>query len=308
MANTITGMTYENVARMGIQAYADKLAPLSAFTMDLSADAADQGTVVKTRIVPVAGTVGDLTDTHTGDYTDAIDDQAMSEVSVTMGSEPVIGFTFTDAEANQIASGVFSDTVQKLVNQSAYAIANNVLDTCFTAVDTTYSAGVSAVAASAFDADDVADLRAYCVTTGAWDFGVGDEKLICDSSYYTALLKDNALQDRSASGLDAVLSGNVPRCCGFDVIEAPSLAGAAANNTGAFAAKPEGMAVAMRGVATQSSTDFIAHEVLQDDVSDVVLTYKAWFDRTYHRVIHTFETLWGRADGHVNGIIRVTSA
>lgn len=308
MGNTITGMTFENVAREGIAAYTDKLIPLKAFTMDLSADAQAQGSVVKTRIVPVAGTVGDLTDDHTGAYTDAIDDQVMTEVSVTLGSEPVMGFHLTDKEMMQIGSGVLSDTVSKLIRQTARSIGNNVLDTCFAAVDTTYSAGVSAVAASAFDADDVADLRDYCVTTGAWAFGEGDEKLIVDASYHTALAKDNAIQDRSASGLDTLQSGMVKICHGFEVIEAPSLAGAAANNTGGFAAKPAGMAIAMRGVLTQAENDFLHYEVMQDEQTNVILTYKAWFDRTYHKVYHTFETLWGRADGHANGIIRITSA
>jgi len=308
MANTITGMTFENVARLGIKAFADKLIPISAFTLDLSADAQDQGTVVKTRIVPAAGTVGDLTDTHTGVYTDAIDDQVMTEVSVTLDAQPVIGFAFTDAEANQISSGVMSDTAGKLVMQAARGIANSVLDTCFAAVDTTYSAGVSAVTAGAFDSDDVADLRGYCVTTGCWDFGAGDEKLVLSSAYFTSLLKDNAIQDRSASGIDALVSGNIARCCGFQVIEAPSLAGAAASNTTGFAAKPEGMAIAMRAVKTQAQNDFLAYRVVSHDPTGLVLTYKSWFDRTYHKVNHTFETLWGRADGHINGIIRITSA
>jgi len=308
MGNTIAGMTFENVARLGIEAFKDALIPISAFTLDLSADAQEQGTVVKTRIVPVAGTVGDLTDTHTGDYSDAVDDQTFSAVSVTLGSEPVIGFAFTDKEMMQIGSGVFSDTVTKLISQAAYGVANTVLDTLFTAVDATYGTGVSAVAASAFDADDVADLRAYCVTTGAWRFGIGDEKLILDSAYYTALLKDNAIQDLSKSGLDAVQSGMVPRCNGFDVIEAPSLAGAAAANTGGFAAKPEGMAIAMRGVTTQAQEDFMHYEILQHDQSEVVLTYAAWFNRNTRKVNHTLETLWGRADAHTNAIARITSA
>ena len=307
MANTITGMTWENVAQMGIKAFTDKLAPLGAFNLDLSADAQDQGTVVKTRIVPVAGTVGDLTDTHTGLYTDAIDDQVMVSVPVTLGSEPIIGFGFTDAEVNQIEAGVYSDTVKKLTEQAVYGVANTILDTCFAAVDTTYSTGVSAVAASAFDVDDVIDLRAYVVTTSAWQFN-GTESLILDSSYYAALLKDAAIQDKSASGLDAVLSGDVPRCAGFKVIEAPSLSGAAANNTGGFAAKPEGMCIAMRAPKTQSRGDFMHYEVVTDPVSGAVLVMAVWYDRSYRKVMATVETLWGRADASVDGIARITSA
>lgn len=308
MANTLNGMTYDNIAKAGLDTFVDALCPLSVFTLDLSSEVKEQGTTVSTRIVPaITGTVGDLTDTHTGLYTDAIDDYSTSQVQVTLGSEPIIGFHLTDAEMAQVGAGVMSDTVARLIKAHAYAVANSILDTIWATVDTSFGTGVSAVAASAFDADDVADLRNYCVTTGAWHM-TGEESLVLDSSYYTALLKDNAIQDRSASGLDTLISGKVPMCCGFRVIEAPSLAGAAVNNTGGFACKPYAMAIAMRGVSTQSENDFLHYEVLQDDQTGIVLTYKAWFDRSYHRVYHTFETLWGRADANTSAIARITSA
>ena len=306
MANTISGMTFENVARMGLSAFVDALIPLRAFTLDLSADAAEQGTVVKTRIVPVAGTVGDLTDTHTGSYTDAINDLTFSEVKVTMGSEPVIAFAFTDREMNEINSGVFTDTVQRSIRQHAYAIANNVLDGVFATIDTTFSTAKTA-ASSAFDVDDVMDIREYAVATGAWRM-TGDESLVLGPAYYTALLKDNAIQDKSASGLNATIDAAIPKVGSFKVIEAPSLPGAAVNNTVGFAAKPEGIAIAMRGVGTQAENDFLGYEVMQDDETGVVLTVKSWFDRTYHRVVWSFETLWGVADGNTSALLRVTSA
>jgi hypothetical protein len=68
------------------------------------------------------------------------------------------------------------------------------------------------------------------------------------------------------------------------------------------------MAVAMRGVETQAPNEFLFYQVLEDDQTGVVLTYAAWFDRNTRKVYHTYETHWGRADGHANGIIRVTSA
>jgi len=309
MANTITGMYNDNVARVGLSAYASMLAPLSAFSLNLSADAASQGLAVKTRIVPVtSGTVGDLVTTHTGLYTDAIDDVAMTAVDVSLSAHPVMCFALTDSENNEVESGVMSDTLIRMIKSNAYAISTNVLATVWATIDTTYATGVSAVAASAFDADDVADLRTYCSMTSAWHFGEGDETLILDSNYYGALRKDNAIQDLSASGLNTLQSGMVSMCNGFKCIEAPTLAASAASNTGAFACKPAGQAIAMRGVNTQSSPDFMAFEIMQDDESDVVLTYSAWFDRNYKRVIHCFETLWGRADANTSAIVRVTSA
>lgn len=308
MANTNSGMTFENVAQMGLDTFVDALIPISGFTLDLSADVQTQGTTVKTRIVPaITGTVGDLTDTHTGLYTDAVDDYGTTEVSVDLDKEPVIGFHLTDKEMQDIGDGVMSDTVTRLIKQHVYAISNNILDTIFGLVDTSFGTGVSAVAASAFDADDVVDLRTYCVTTGAWHMN-GEETLIVTPAYYAALLKDNAIQDKSASGVDALVSGTIPRVAGFKTLEAPSLEGAAVDNTGGFACKPYALAIAMRGVRTQSNQDFLHFEVLQDDRTNVVLTYAAWFDRSYRKVYHTFETLWGVSDANTAAIVRITSS
>ena len=306
MANTMNGMDYENVARIGLDAFADGLIPIRAFTTDLSGDINDQGTVVKTRIVPVAGTVGDLTDDHTGAYTDAIDDQTFSAVSVTLGSEPVIGWAFTDKEMMQISSGVMADTTQRLIRQMAYGVANKMLDDIFATIDTTYTAGVSAVLAADFDADDVADARADWVANG----GTMEESptLVLNPSYYAALLKDNAIQNESASGMDGIRTGKVPTCCGFKVVEAPSLPGAAVNNTVGFYCSPSARAIAMRPVTTQSNRNFDAFFTMVHPVTGVVLTFASWFDTQYRKQYNTFEAHWGQADAVTTSLRRITSA
>ena len=123
MANTNSGMVYENVAQQGLSTFVDALIPITAFTLDLSDEVREQGFVVNTRIVPaITGAVGDLTDTHTGVYTDAIDDYGTTKVAVTMGSEPIIGFHLTDKEMMEIGSGVMSDTVNRLIQAHMYAL------------------------------------------------------------------------------------------------------------------------------------------------------------------------------------------
>jgi len=305
MGNTFDGMDWENVAQTGLDAFADALVPLQAFTLDLSAEAT-QGSVVSTRIVPVAGSVGDLTDDHTGAYSDAVDDQTFTAVDITLGSEPVIGFGFTDKEYMQISNGILSDSVQRLIKTHAYAVANKILDTVFAAVDTTFTAGVSAVTAANFDSDDVVDARTDWVQNGGTM--LSGPTLVLDADYYGALLKDNAIQDYGASGIDAIKSGNIPMCNGFKVLEAPSLSGVAANNTTGFVCTPECFAIAMRPVQTQAQDDFIHYQVMQDPVTGVVLTYSVVFERNYRKVNHYFEAHWGFADGVTTSLRRITSA
>lgn len=307
MSNTLTGVEYENVARIGFSAFVDALIPISVFTTDLSAEAATQGTVVKTRIVPAAGTVGDLTDDHTGAYSDALNDIALSEVSITLGSEPVIGFQFSNKEVMQMSQGVWTDVLTRAIKQHARSIANNVLDTLFAGVDTTFTAGVTTSAVN-FDADDMWDVREDFVTNAG---RMSDEpKTVLNAAYYAALGKDSGLSDRSASGMDVLRTGMIPQVAGFGIVEAPSLAGAAANNTVGFACTPDAMAIAMRAPETQIGTEdeYVAYEVMQDDETGVVMVYSAVFERNYRRVRHYFETLWGWDDGVTTSLRRITSA
>ena len=305
MANTLAGIDYENVAREGMSAFVDGLIPINAFTTDLSADIADQGTVVKTRIVPAAGTIGDLTDDHSGNYENAVQDQTLSAVSVTLGSEPVEAFGFTDKEYMQIASGVMSDTLVRMIQQHGYGIANKILDTLFAAVDTDFTAGVT-VAATNFDGDDMGAVRKD------WVGNAGTMKpmpaCVLDVDYYEALANSNQIADQSASGLNVLQTGEIPVCRGFRMIEAPSLSAVAVNNTVGFACSPDAMAIAMRGVATQAEDEFKHFEVMQDDQTGVVLTYAVWFTRATRKLNHSFEAHWGLANGKTTSLRRITSA
>ena len=306
MANTLAGVSHDNVARIGLDAFADGLVSLKGFTTDYSTEAV-QGTTVSTRIVPVAGTVGDLNDTHSGSYSDAIDDQVLSQVQITLGSDPIIGFQFTDQEVTQMNNGVYSDTVQRLIKQAAYAVANKIQDTVWAAVDTTFTAGVSAVLAADFGADEMFDARADFVAN-AGSMGEGPV-CVLNPSYYSALGKDGAIQDNSKSQLDALVSGEIPRVAGFDILEAPSLPGAAVNNTVGFCALPSAMAIAMRPISAgpEVENDLVAYEVLQHP-SGAVLNYQSWVIRDTRALAHSFSIQWGLADGVTSSLRRITSA
>ena len=305
MSNTLAGVYNENTAIEGFSAFVDGLAPLRAFTTDFSGDV-EQGTQVNTRIVPaISGTVGDLTDTHSGDYSAAIDDFTLSEVSIDMGSEPVIGWAWTDREWNNIKAGVFSDTQRRLARGHAYAIANKILDDVFATIDTTYTAALTTSAAN-FDADDVAALRQDWVENARNN--MDEAYLVLQPSYYAALLKDNAIQDLSASGSGNLLTGELPMLSGFKVIEAPSLPGAAVNNTVGFTCHPSAKGIAMRPPKSQASEDMLAYEVMVEPVTGASLLYASWFDRDLRKVLSTFEALWGQADAVTTSLRRITSA
>ena len=305
MANAWNGMTSDNIAQEGISTLEKMLVSMSSFSTDLSTDIQGQGTTVSTRIVPAATAATDLVDTESGSYAAVTDDQSTTAVQVSLDPHPVTGFHLTDSQAQEIAAGVWSDTTRRLVRSHVRGIAEDILGSLFALVtNSNYStAGLISTAAN-FDADDVADLRVVCDDAG-WPSDEGT--MVLNSSMYGALVKDNAIQDYSASQSDALRTGTLPNLSGFTVIKASTLPSNSENLAG-FVALPDAMAIAMRGVDTQDRSQFLSYQVLQDDSVGAVMTYSAIWTPTYRRVEHVFEALYGVAKAQAASLKRITTA
>lgn len=303
MSNTWNATTFDNIAQMGISTLEKKLVPMAGFSTNLSTDL-PQGDTVKTRIVPAATAATDLTDDESGSYAAVVDDQTTTAVSVQLDPHPVTGFALTDAEAQEIGAGVWSDTAKRLVKTHARAIADEVLDDLFALVtESNYGAAAVTTAAGNFSSDDVADLRTTCVKAG---LDPTDMVLVLNADYYGALIKDNAIADFSASQADALRSGKLPTLSGFTVMEAPTLPGNSENLVG-FAAQADAMAIAMRGVDTQDRGQFLSYEILQDATVGSVMTYSALWTPTYRQVEHVFEALFGVKKANGSALKRIIS-
>jgi hypothetical protein len=121
---------------------------------------------------------------------------------------------------------------------------------------------------------------------------------------YASLLKADLIKDYSASQSDALRSGQLPSLAGFRVIEAPTLPNNSEGLVG-FIAQADALAVAIRGVQTQAAGDFIDFQVMQDDVTGIVMTYACWFDRNVRKVNHTFEVYGGSAKANTSALRRL---
>ena len=319
MANTWGGMTFTNIARQGFKAYNAALTKMfGVFATDFSSDVADQGTIVQTRIVPVAdaavdlqtgvaGTAGDREDSN------IIKDITTTAVTVTLNQQPIAGFALTDEEAMQIGSGVWADTKNKILEQKAYQVAlhlwnyvNNLI------TNANYSTAVHVGAASAFDVDDVFTATALLKGTYKWNLDLGDASMVLNSDYIAALQKDNALQDKSASGKNISEDGVLGMVGGLKTVEAPGLPPSggtpASENLTGYIAKPAGVAVAMRAVASQATDKLVAYRVMSDPVTGATLVYRCWYKDAYGKLFHTFETLYGASVGQAEALKRITSA
>ena len=320
MANGWNGMTYTNIARKGFPAFLKGLAPLGVFTTDFSAEAATQGTVVQTRIVPVSDAAVDMSDAGnlTGSVawnredTAVIKDITTTAKSVTLDEAPATGFVIRDDEMDAISSGVWSDTLEILVQNKAYAVAaycvKRAINLLVAGTYTNTAAFTGAV--STFDLDDVVDAGEAVKQLG-WNTDA-ETFMVLDTAYGAMLKKDNAIQDLSASGIDVVRSGNLTKLDIFSVMESPIIRdcatfyNASAYGRG-FVSKPSAMTLAMRPVKCQASDRLEHYEIMIDDKTGVSLAYRVWYSPATGAMYHCFETLFGVAAAQVEALSLIKS-
>lgn len=306
MANNLTGAIATAVANAGLKAYNKKLLPLEAFTRDFSPTVG--GSSVDVRLVP-AITAQDVTADLSGDYGAAAADVTFTKVNVALDKIPAAGFHLTDNELRQLADGAIPGTVQDLIDQSVYAVANSIVKTASAlVVNANYSTAALDTTAANFDHADVTTLRGVAVAAG-WDMDDGKSSLVLGSDWYSALLDESPIIDFGASQMDTIKSGKVPMLKGFRVIEHanfPYAASTAASEKACgFIARPDAMAIAMRVTGVQG--DMLAYEVLQDPVTGAVLEYTAHYDPDTRKVKHVFSTVFGVSKGNASALKRITN-
>lgn len=170
-----------------------------------------------------------------------------------------------------------------------------------------YGAAVFTGAASAFDADDVADIKLAC-EVAKWP--VEMRSLIIDNAYHTALEKDNAIQAFYASGTtDPLMEGRLPRLSGFSVA-GTNLVPANGQNLVGMAAYPSAILVGFSPVEPAESVRkaLSAYEQVVDPETGIYIEYRAWGDPDSDSHKEVIEVNYGYAKGEAAAIKRIVSA
>lgn len=296
MANTFTSLTQTILAERVFNAFVLKIAPLTAFSTNFSAEAASRGDKIKVLQVDAAAAATAFAGTY------SMQDTTASGLDVSLDQHYFVSWSLTDSE---IVNRPQLE-VERFVEQKAFALAKQVFQSVLGLVTAANfgSAGFTGLA-SAFDADDVVDLRTACSTAGMPD---NQRALILDASYYAALLKDSAIQDASQSGsTDALREGSVQRLAGFDLYES-SLVPANAENLKGLAVHPDAIAAAIRYLAPQDGHDYIEAMPLSRAESGITLGMRRWYDKDTGAMRTVLECLYGRRLINGNACKRIVSA
>lgn len=298
MPNTLTNTQNQIIADAAVHEFNLALAPLRAFSLDLSPAPTQPGSSVT---VPVFATR--TATAFAGSYSGG--DSTVTGVVVTLNQHLFNSAHVTDREVAESSI----DYLNNLGKQGGRAVAKGVLDYFFgliTAANFGNAAGDKLVQAPAgFNTSHVADLRAKAVAKG---LDPSECALVLNSTYFTALIKDTTLSNQMFGGPEVIRTGQIPSLFGFSmVVEAPTLP-TNAENLGGFVAAPQAIAGAMRYLRPVSTEGLSDSGMVTDEQTGATLGFRVIPEQLAGKTHYVTEALFGAAKVDGKAIVRLLSA
>ena len=166
-----------------------------------------------------------------------------------------------------------------------------------------YGSAIFTGATSAFDSDDVIDIKT-ALDVAKWP--KSGRALILDSAYEGVLLKDNDIKSAYAVGTSsAVQQGILPQIAGFD-IRGTNLIPANGENLKGMAIFPSAIIVGFSPIAPNMSN--VEYQVVTDPETGLTLEYRKWEDPDTDTHKSVIECNYGYAKGEAAALKRIVSA
>ena len=294
MANTLGGINLAQIANESLDPLLAAMAPLSAFSTDFSADVADKGESVATRVAS-AVTAASATSGYTAT------DVTSTAKTITLNNHIHFTSAFTDLE---VAKGGFDLLKRVFVVPAVNAVANKMMDDTLALVTSTNYTNGTAVEAASFGADNVADLAKELSEENV---PLNGRSLVVGPAYYGNLAKDNAIQAAYAfGGAEAIRENRVARVHGFDLHSYNDIPDNSENLTG-FACSQEGILIAARQPAMP--VDWYGQvESVTEPGSGLTLQWRSYYDGSAGKQMLTCTVIYGVAVGVANHLWRITSS
>jgi hypothetical protein len=228
-----------------------------------------------------------------------------------------VSITTNYARSNHLtavqASQTQTDAFKKWMMEGMFSIASGILTGTQNLITTAFTNSKTVGAATAMDADMLLDIRKDCVTTMKFR-SIEPINVVLDAAYYGNLLKDPAIRDRSASGVDAGVSGAVARWAGMNIRESVTLSGAdpyAAPGTGAylrgFACVPSAIGITVRPPKILDDRPWLSIENVVDPETGIGFQVRTWVAPKTNTLWGCVETLFGGARVNTAALYRFVS-
>lgn len=314
MSNSLGGINLTVIAQDSLTTLLAEFPLVSKFTTNFGGEIATRGETVKTRLASAV----DATDIGTNGY--AKTDVTSTERTITLDKHKGFVMGFTDGE---VAKGGYDMLRRTFIRPAAHSVSKAVLDDIFALVtednfDTVGNAGVAfSGAAAEWDADAVADVSQTLTDKNVAQAG---RLLVIRPRLYTALAKDNVIQQQYSSGTNAPLTENLlPRIHGFEVNQYTALpyAGALKSNGDVnplfadmdatlhgVAVSPEAFIIATRQPAVP--TNWYGNVAsATDEKSGLTVQVREWYDGDAGLQKISMSILYGVSVGQKNALGRI---
>jgi hypothetical protein len=273
-----------------LNAFVATLAPLRAFSRDLSGATAAVGNAVYVpRIDAVTATTFNQSYTGTGG--------TVNTITVSLDKHRIQTIDLTDVQ--QLNSSAAK--IENFARQQGQALAKIVLQDIWSVITTTnFGAAVVTTAASNWSKTQVRALRKQLSQSNV---DLSQVSLVLDTETHDALLGDASISPASAyGGAEAIREGRIPRLMGFNVYESNVIPLNSISLT-AFACHPDAIAVAMRNINTVVPDGvYQGLETLTDPASGISMGYRRYYDGGTGKVYASVECLFGYAAGLTPGL------
>ena len=303
LSNTFTNTDPELIVQSVLPAFTAGLTPVSAFSTNYAAEAAQKGASIQ---VPVITAKTANTSSFTT-YEDGNTTVVGTQVILNVHARSFSGIT--DVEAGKTAMEI----EMAAARENAYAVGLSVYQTVIgnivagTFGDTANTSKLVVTAAN-FNLDSVAQAVTFLKKRNAR----GDISLIMDLDYAGYFMQDNQVQNASALGSDEMVrQGAVGRILGVNVYETNAFPTALTNeNTGAMVVVPSALAIAVRPVVPQSAASQAGVEfaTATDPATGLTLGYRRFYNSATGQQWAGFEVLFGVTAVQAAGAVRIVSA
>ena len=282
MSTTLNNADIAVLAQEAIEANFVEVEELKIFSTELKTDGMTEGDQVK---VPVFGktTAVDF-NRATQNYGDS-QDQVVDFVPVILDNKLKSTFEISDEDLEKVSiADVMKAHAQAVVEQATIRVQALITATNFPEVP------VVDIVPASFDSDQVVDLSKYAKENG---FLKNNKVLVLNTDFATALKKDPALKDASASGSDETLrEAEIGKLSGFNpILESVNLPDNGEKLAG-FITDGTAIAIASAPVVVRQSKSTFSENFI-DPTTGLAMNFRMFYDNDTGVHKGTFSMLFG---------------
>jgi hypothetical protein len=291
MPNTLTDTALQIYSNKMIAALKRKLAPVFAFSLDLSDEAVQKGGTVQVPLISAA-TADDFNVT-TNNY--KATDGSLTAKTVTIDKRKLAKFGVSDDQNAKFKPSWWEGKAAACVNAVGAACLADIYALITAANFGDLAADKLAVTLAGFKKAGVGAIRAAAVAKG---LSPSASALCLNPDFYSALLAD--LDSASYGGTEAIRTGIIPNLLGFGkIIEVPDFTGPG------FVCHPDAIAVANRYLAPVDPASYSEVGSVTDEDSGLTVGIRKYGDPDTGLLSVSAELAYGCDVGAADALLRL---